>query len=116
MSVKWYRKLYMGENASKSKYKVFGRVISSRFSHDTFLITLSSNPVNLLDVISANTLLQPHFKKKKNLEKLYVVGIAKGKDEALSVVRDIIDDVYSDRGDFKIREYLKFGQKAYRMG
>ncbi|MGN0318851.1 MAG: hypothetical protein ACI4E1_13045 [Lachnospira sp.] len=114
--MKWYRKLYIGENASKCKYKVFGHVVSSRFTYDTFLITLSSNPDNLLDIISANYLMQPHFKKKINRDKIFIVGIAKGKDEAFAVVRDIIDDVYQNRGDFKIREYLKFGQKAYKMG
>lgn len=105
--MKWYRKLYLGENAAKSKYKVFSRVRSNKFSYDTYLITLSSNNDNLLDIIPANMLLQPHF--KKNRKDIYVVGIADGKDEAFMVVKDIIDDVYSNTGAFDIRGYLHFG-------
>lgn len=107
--MKWYRKLYLGENAAKSKYKAFGRIRSNKFSFDTYLITLSSNTDNLLDIIPADMLLQPYFKKHKS--DIYVVGLADGKDEAFMVVRDIIDDVYSNTGAFGIREYLNFGTR-----
>ena len=36
--MKWYRKLYIGENAKKDKYKVFGHIRKNRFCADTFLI------------------------------------------------------------------------------
>ena len=95
--MKWYRKLYIGENAKKDKYKVFGHIRKNRFCADTFLITLASNTCNILDIYSANMLLQ--------------VGLAKGRDEALNLVRDIIDEVYNATGGFDIREYLGFGNK-----
>ena len=44
-------------------------------------------------------------------EEIYVVGLAKGRDEALNLVRDIIDEVYNATGGFDIREYLGFGNK-----
>ena len=56
-------------------------------------------------------LLQPHFKNKNVNEEMYVVGLAKGRDEALNLVRDIIDEVYNATGGFDIREYLGFGNK-----
>ena len=98
--MKWYRKLYIGENAKKDKYKVFGHIRKNRFCADTLLITLASN-----------MLLQPHFKNKNVNEEIYVVGLAKGRDEALNLVRDIIDEVYNATGGFDIREYLGFGNK-----
>ena len=94
--MKWYKKLYLGENAEKSRYKVFGRIRMNKFSFNTYLIVLPSNKENILDIISANMLLQPYFKKKENRENLYVLGIADGKDEALEVVRTIIDEVYTN--------------------
>ena len=97
--MKWYRKLYIGENAKKDKYKVFGHIRKNRFCADTFLITLASNTCNILDIYSANMLLQPHFKNKNVNEEIYVV------------VRDIIDEVYNATGGFDIREYLGFGNK-----
>ena len=60
---------------------------------------------------SANVLLQTHFKEKKVLKDIYVVGIAKGRMESLELVRDIIDEVYHNTGGFDISGYLKFGNK-----
>ena len=101
--MKWYKGLYMGDEARKAKYKILGRVVKKKLSFDTYLITLPSNPSNILDVYSANVLLQPHLKD--------VVGIAKGRMEALELVRDIIDEVYHNTGGFDISGYLKFGNK-----
>lgn len=107
--MKWYRKLYMGDTARTQKYKMFGYIRKNRFSMNTYLIALSNHPDNLLDIFSANVLKQPHFKKKQTGD-MYIVGLAKGRDEALEVVRQIIDDVYTNTGGFDIRKYLRFGQ------
>ena len=98
----------MGEGARKAKYKVLGHVVKKKFSFDTYLITLPSNTSNILDIYSANVLLQPHFKKKCIQDEIYVVGIAKGRDEAYELVRD---EVYKNTGGFNISRYLKFGSK-----
>lgn len=107
--MKWYRKLYLGDNAKCSKYKIIGRVRTGKFQMDTYLITLSNNPNNLLDMYSAKFLLQPYFKKSHVLDDIYVIGIAKGRDEAFQVITNIISDVYSNTGGFQLREYYKFG-------
>ena len=52
-----------------------------------------------------------YYKKKENRENLYVLGIADGKDEALEVVRTIIDEVYTNTGSFNISGYLHFGDR-----
>lgn len=101
----------MGNNARKNKYKVLGHVIKKRLSFDTYLITLPSNTSNILDIYSSNILLQSHYKKKYITENVYVIGIAEGKKEALELVRDIIDEVYSNTGGFNISRYLRFGCK-----
>ena len=46
---------------------MFGRIRRGRFQLDTYLITLSDNPDNLLDMFSANVLKQPYFKKQKGI-------------------------------------------------
>ena len=108
--MKWYRKLYLGENAAKQRYKVFGKVRQGRFQVDTYLIQIAANPDNLLEIVPANILLQPFYKNKKHLEDIYVVGIAKGYGEALELVRCIVDEVYQNTGGFNIAGYLNFGQ------
>ena len=112
--MKWYRRLYLGEQAKSAKYKMFGMIRKGRFQSDTFLIMLPSNQNNVLDIISANYVLQPHFKKKTYKEDLYVVGLAKGQGEAMELVRDIVDEVYNKTGGFDIAEYLKFGRDRKR--
>lgn len=109
--MKWYRKLYIGENAKKDKYKCIWTYKKEQILCRYILITLASNTCNILDIYSANMLLQPHFKNKNVNEEIYVVGLAKGRDEALNLVRDIIDEVYNATGGFDIREYLGFGNK-----
>ena len=110
--MKLYKRLYLGDNAKEHKYVVLGIVLKKRLSKDDiYLITLSDNDNNLLDIISSNYFLQPHFKKKFIDSKLYVVGLAKGYEEALEVVRTIIDEVYSNTGGFDIPGYLNFGKR-----
>lgn len=109
--MKWYKKLYYGENARKVKYKIFGKIAKSRLTFDTFLIILPSNKENLLDIVSADFLKQSHFKNKKIQNTIYVIGIAKGKKEAFEVVRTIIDEVYQATKGFDIPKYLHFGNE-----
>lgn len=102
----FYKNLYYGEEAKKSKYKIFSKIKRNSFTSDTYLITLASNPDNILDIVSTNVFNQPFFKKKEHHENLFVVGIAKGKPEAFELVRLIVDEMYKKRGDFNIKEYL----------
>jgi len=108
-AMKWYKKLYLGDNAKDAKYKTIGKVRASKFQFDTYLITLSNNPNNLMDIYLANFLLQPHFKKSHILDDIYVIGIAKGRDESFQLIEKIISEVYSNTGEFKLREYYNFG-------
>ena len=57
----------------------------------------------------ADMLKQPHFKNKSYRDKVYVVGLAKGRDEALELVRCIVDDTYSHTGGVDVAGYLRFG-------
>lgn len=109
--MKWYRPLYLGEKAKAAKLKTMKKVKEKRVQRDTYFITLPSNPANLLDIISANQLLWPYYRRRRVRKKIWVIGIAKGKEEAFELVRTIVDEVYQKTGGFDIREYLKFGLK-----
>lgn len=109
--MKWYKKLYLGDNAKKAKYKVLGRICKNRFQYNTFLITLSDTPGNLLEIYSVNLLKQPYYREKEVQDNIYVVGLAVGYPEAIIVMQQIINDVYKNTNAFDIRSYLKFGNK-----
>ena len=68
-----------------------------------YLLTLAENPVNLMDIIPAAMLIQKSF---------YgicpkIIGMAKGKEEALEMVRSLIDEMYRETGTFATAEYIE---------
>ena len=58
---------------------------------------------NLLDIIPSHELLQKGYPKKQ----LYVIGLAKGYDEAVEVAASVIDEVYRQTGAFEVASYLR---------
>ena len=106
----------MARVQSRQNIRCLAESAAGVFQLDTYLITLSDNPDNLLDMFSANVLKQPYFKKQKGIhaKEIYVVGLAKGYAEGLEVITAIIDDVYQQTGAFDIPGYLKFGRKRTR--
>ena len=107
----WYKNVYLGDNAKKEKSTIVARTEGRRFQFDVYLITLPSNPYNLLEMFSANELIQPHFKKKEAHKDIYIVGIAKGYDEALEVMGAVLTDTYNNTGGFDVAGYLGIGRK-----
>lgn len=99
--MEWYKNLYLGENAAKKHYKLFRRIRKKRLSN-AYVITLPSNEANILDIYSYNELLWKHY----NNRNLFIVGLACGKDEAVELTRDIIQDVYSSTGAFDVKKYV----------
>lgn len=100
--MRWYRKLYIGENARKNRFKFVWKVKHRRIVWEGYVITLASNEQNLLDIIPVSELLQPYYQKKD----FFVIGIAKGYQESLEVVKNIIDEVYQTTGGFDVRKFV----------
>lgn len=100
--LKWYKKLYIGDNAKKKAPSVIKKVNQGKLQYDIYLITLASNEKNLLEIIQANQLVQ------KTLRKLcpMIVGMASGYEEALEVVEKIVEETYLKQGDTDVRRYL----------
>ncbi len=71
-----------------------------------YLIALASNPENLFDIFHAAHLKERGFYRRD----LFIVGIASGYEEALEMVRRMIEDIYRETGSFRVREY--FGQSS----
>lgn len=102
MYMRWYHGLYVGNSARRKRYEIVWKVKHRAGMLNVYLITLSSNDSNLLDIFDSSMLLQPHFKK----EDLFIAGIAYGYDEAVDTAANIVLDVYRATGGFKVREYL----------
>ena len=101
--MRWYNDLYAGESIRHKIEKMKWKIRHNAGQIDVYVISLASNPQNLLDIIPAQELLQKAYPKRD----MYVVGLAGGYDEALEVVTQIIDEVYQQTGGFAIAAYLQ---------
>lgn len=109
----WYKEFYAGESIEHKKEKVKWKILHNAGQLDIYVIALSSNHANLLDIISATELMQKAYPKQDML----VVGVDKGYDNALELAAKIIMDVYQKTGNLNVRNYFlqqqkKFGREA----
>jgi len=99
----WYDDLFVGDSiSSRKKEKVIRGVKKRSIFHNAYLLTLSSNPDNLIDIISTKVLRQRYYPKKG----LFVIGIAGDYDEAVMLAGEIISGIYAVQGNFKLREFI----------
>lgn len=95
--------LYVGESISFAEYKIVEKVHKGEVVGDLYLITLSTNPDNMLDLILEKEALQTCYKKQG----LKVVGIASGKKEAIDLIQLIIEESMRETGSADVREFLR---------
>ena len=96
--------LYVGESISSiEEYKIVEKVHKGKSVPNLYLIVLSVNPDNMLDIILEKEVLQKNYPK----DTLKIVGIAIGKKEALSLVQKIILESLAETKSADVREMLK---------
>ncbi|MBB2183686.1 hypothetical protein H0486_12455 [Lachnospiraceae bacterium MD1] len=86
----------------KSKKKAIASINNREATFGVYCIAFASNPGNLFDIMDANELLFPHYSKYD----IRIAGLAKGKEEALELVVDMLMEVYRETGDFDVRTYF----------
>lgn len=100
--LKWHKNYYRGSGV-KNVSNIRRRLNQGKVVPGIYLITLSENPHNLLEIRHAVTLLQETAVRICP----EIVGIASGKEEALGLVREMIQTVYQETGTLEIKEYWK---------
>lgn len=100
--LKWHENFYIGENVRDAE-KIRQKLDQGKLVPGIYLLTLSDNPHNILEILPAVTLFQ------KTAARLCpeVIGMAGGMDEAMELVRSIVQTVYRETGDVQVQEYLK---------
>ena len=94
--------LYFGPKAEHNKKELVRKLKKEKYRPGLWLITLPHNEGNVLAMVEAYTL--PYQGGLK--DNLTVAGIAYGRDEALELVRQIVDDTYNKLGTVDIIKYL----------
>ncbi|MGB4661223.1 MAG: hypothetical protein WBI07_18770 [Mobilitalea sp.] len=87
----------------KKKNKVIASINNREATFGVYCIAFASHPSNLFDILDANELLFPHYQKSE----VTVVGIAKGREEAVKLVQSMLMEVYQKTGEFDVRTYFK---------
>ena len=100
--MEFYRRLFFGPQIKKRRKEILWKLKHGKPLHGIYLIVLPSNEQNLLDILPANLLLQPYYKRQK----LFVAGVGKGRDETLELLRAFVERIYAETGDVKIADYI----------
>ncbi|MDE6639710.1 MAG: hypothetical protein K2K63_04235 [Acetatifactor sp.] len=95
--------LYLGESIREKKLdKIKKKLENKPLLSGVFLIALSRNPSDQLEIYSARQLAQKYYAKYPP----YVVGIAGNYDEAMKMVERMVQECVEKRGDCALKEYL----------
>ena len=83
----WYDKLYFKEDNAKKKTRLLHRLEKGKPEPNLYILALpESRERNILDIYSSLELMQPHYKNRSK----YVVGIARGKQDAIELASSIV--------------------------
>ena len=100
--VLWASHLFIGNKMKKKQKKAIVSINQREATFEIYCITFASNPNNLFDIMNANELLFPHYQRIE----VNIVGLAKGKQEAIDLVQKMLMEVYKKTGGFDVRAYF----------
>lgn len=97
------KNLYIGESINEKKINFYKLGLKQgRGLIKLYLITLSNNESDQLDIIH-NSLLKQHLYRKLDLR---VVGLSNTKSEAIDIVNHIVTEAVENTGKADIKDYL----------
>lgn len=96
-------KLYIGESMDVRKLdKMKKNLCNTPVLTKIFLITISTNPAEQLDIIASKYLTYTYY----NTHPLHVVGLAKSNGEAVGLVQKMVQDCLDTQGDVDLKAFL----------
>lgn len=100
--MKYYRYLYVTESTEKKKEKIIRKLEEGKFQPTVHVVVLPTNEKAHLEIYNSVLFLQPDFPN----DDFFVVGLAKGYDEAVELVEEITQEVYNETKGADIRSYI----------
>ena len=101
----FYKNLYVGSSI-KDPDEVRRNLLIGKGQLSIYVIALSpSRPcpgANQLEILHCALLKTPYYRENPP----FIIGIADGKSEAVSVVRDLVQEAYENSGSGDVRAYL----------
>ena len=99
--MRYYKHLYLAEGIKK-KEKIIRKLEEKKLQMNIHIITLARNEKNQLEIYNSMILLQPDFPH----DDFFVVGLAKGYEDAVEMVEEIAREVYNKTKGADIRSYI----------
>lgn len=93
--------------------KVMQEVDEKKPRPGLFLILLSRCPGNMMEIVSAPVLIRLEQRREKEA---LVIGMAQGKENAIRLVRLIIEEMWETSGSFSLEEFLFKGRVRSSKG
>lgn len=107
--MKIYYNLYVSECWRGKKEKMINKLKKNRLWPNVYVIALSQGTQNQFEFFSGILLRQKIFRE----DSLFVVGLADGYDEALTLTGEIISDIYRKTGSTDFRNYVLKHQEEF---
>ena len=99
----FHNKLYVDEDISKQKKKIMRKLKHNKETIGVYVITLSLNPEDELDIYPSYVL-----RKREYIDKdIIVVGIASDKEKAMELLVNMTDDCFEEMGRISFRQFFR---------
>ncbi|MCI8639209.1 MAG: hypothetical protein HFG41_08735 [Coprococcus sp.] len=101
-NMRFYKNLYVSGSLQKKKDKLIEKLKAGKYPLTVYLLVMPVEGKNQIEFYPAALLYQKIVSK----ERLFVVGLASGHEDAVYLVEDIVREVYEKTGDADIRAYI----------
>ncbi len=100
--LRWVDHYYVGSGIKDSD-KIRKKIDQGNITPDIYVLTLSDNPGNLLEMFPSVLLKQRWMRELCPT----IIGMARGKDGAIELVTNILLEIYRETGEFQVEDYIK---------
>lgn len=98
------KRLYMSPSIKAKRKKIMWKLRTGRPQPMIYVVSLAKND-DLLEIYHSAMLKQKYYKKKEN--RPYIVGLAAGYEQAVSLVTDILEDVFQRTGGYDVKGFFR---------
>ena len=99
--------VYSEFNTEECFKKMLRKISARKPVPGLYVITEPLFEAGIMEIYNYNELLQPYYRKQKRT--LHVLGVAKNRDSAKNVVKDILEDVYEEYNAPNIEGFFQIG-------
>ena len=107
--MKYYCDLYLSKSLIKKQKEIIRKLEAKKFLINKFLIVLSDNEDEYLEIYNWTVLTQPLF----NPNEMFVIGIADSYGDALQYITKLTQTVYEETKDGNVKDYIINKQQQY---